>query len=166
MSCQVSHWYDNPDMQTLPRTRSLGTVRYGDLVASVAEHVAIALGEDLNRRRHVTDAEDPRYVTLLAVQQALSAVNPDLEIVAIDPKRLKTCSRKIANEAVPFMKAWKQGFRFPPIIIDSGARGVFLHDGRHRSCSAARLGIPEIEAIDLKDVDLGPLERWFKAQEA
>jgi len=152
-------------MPNLPRTRSLGTVRYGDLVTFVAEHVAIALGEDLIRRRHVTDAEDPRSVTLLAVQQALSAVNPDLEIVAIDPKCLKACSRKIAHETAAFVEAWKQGFRFPPIIIDSGARGAFLHDGRHRSCSAARLGIPEIEAIDLKDIDLDPLDQWLKAQE-
>lgn len=154
-------------MPTTPRIRALGTVKYSDLVQSVAEHVATALGQGLNRKRNVTDAEDPRSVNLLAIQQALSAINPDLKIVAINPKRLKACSRQIVQEVAPFMEAWKEGFRFPPILIDSGRKtGIFLHDGRHRSCAAARLGIPEIEAIDLKGVDLIPLDQWLETQEA
>lgn len=145
---------------------SLGTVRYGDLMESVSKHVVVAVTEYLNDLRHVTDAEDPRHVTLLAAEEVLTAVNPELEIVVIDPKILRACSRQISGEVAPFIKAWKQGFRFPPIIIDSGRKsGGMLHDGRHRSCSAARLCIPGIEAIDLKDINLEPLDQWLKRRE-
>lgn len=146
--------------------RPLGSVKYNDLVESVSKHVIVPVAWYLNELRHVTDAEDPRHVTILAAEEALNAVNPELEIVAIDPKSLRACSRQISGEVGPFIKAWKQGFRFPPIIIDSGQKtGGMLHDGRHRACSAARLGIPNIEAIDLKGVNLEPLDQWLKSRE-
>lgn len=147
--------------------RPAGTLRYADLIPSVAEHVAIGLAEELNARRHVKDDDDPRYVNLLAAQEAGRQINPTLEVVYIDPKRLKACVRQIVDEIAPYKEAWAGGFRFPPIIIHSGHKiGSMLYDGRHRSCAAARLGIPEIEAIDLKDVDLDPLDRWLQSQES
>lgn len=146
--------------------RPVGSVRYADLIPFVAEHVAIGLAEELNAKRKVTDSDDPRHVNLFAAQSAGVQVNPELPIVYIDPKRLKACSKQVVSEIASYVEARKKGKRFPPVVINSGRKiGEMLHDGRHRSCSAARLGIPEIEAIDLKDVDLDPLERWLQGQE-
>jgi len=96
------------------------------------------------------------------VGDALLSDNPEIDLVMIDPKRLKACGRLTGAVHTwlvrKYEKSFRRGDQFPPIIVDSGARKMLV-EGAHRACSAERAGILEIEALDVASVDLEALLR-------
>ncbi len=88
---------------------------------------------------------------------ALDFDNPEIDLVMVDPKRLKACGRMTgavhAGLVRKYEKLFRRGDQFPPIVVNSSARKMLV-EGAHRACSAERAGIPKIEALDVASVDL------------
>lgn len=150
------------------KVRKIGTVKFNDLVPQVSWDVAGAIAAALNARRNVHETYDPEFVSPQGAKLAAQATNPELAIVLVDPKKLKACASEVVEqEEIPkYVEAWKGGARFPPVVVNSRhVADKMLHEGWHRSCSAARAEIPEIEAIDVAGVDVEALDRWIRSKE-
>lgn len=143
-------------------------MKFNDLMLQVSWDVAGALAAALNLKRNVQETYDPEFVSPQGARMAAQALNPELAIVLVDPAKLKACSPEVVgrDETPKYEEAWKSGARFPPVVVNSRWSGnKMLHEGWHRSCSAERVGIPEIEAIDVVAIDLEELDRWIRSKE-
>lgn len=155
-------------MGTSRKVRKIGTVRYSDLVPGTARDVAGALAAALNARRKVTETYDPEFVSPAGAQAAAAALGLELDIALVDPGKLKSCTPEVLarSEIARYETAWKEGARFPPVVIDSRLTWrKMLHEGWHRTCSAQRVGLTELEAIDVGSADFEKLDRWIKERQ-
>lgn len=150
------------------KVRKIGTVKFSELIPGVGRDVAIGIASRLNAKHNVTDTYDPQFINVLVAETAAKAVSLELDIVMVDPGKLKACTPLVRSrpEIPRYEEAWRKGDRFPPIVVDSSLTWPkMLHEGWHRACSAARVGIPEIEAIDIGTADLEAMDGWIKERQ-
>ncbi len=138
------------------RVEVVGTALFSELPPDLRWDFSLGVTEALKRMYgHLLpkgyDFGTPR------IGDALLADNPEIDLVSVDPKKLKACGRMTgavhAGLVRKYEKAFRRGDQFPPIVVDSDARNMLV-EGAHRACSAERAGIQEIEALDVASVDL------------
>lgn len=132
----------------------MGVVSYSDLSAELRWDFALGVTEALEREYKTPKGFSfgtPRVAAVLLSE------NPEIEIVAVDPRRLKACARMKGayhtGIVEKYRKAYLRGADFPPIVINSSLRNM-LCEGAHRACAAERAGVKEIGALDVASIAL------------
>ena len=142
------------------RVRKIGTVRLNAMDRGAAEDALVGIQAAINWGRNVSDPYDPQSVTILAVGMAAKEVNPELDLVLVDPAFLG------AVAAIEQAGGVETPAKLPSVVIHSKLPVKrMLVEGWHRAASAERAGVPEIEAVDVASMDLKPFEDWLRARE-
>ena len=148
--------------------RQIGTIRFNDMAPGLAYDAAGAIAAALNEKRGVSETYDPEFVHVQGAKAAAHTVKLELPLVLVSPAKLKAGTPDILEspELPEYERAWKEGRRFPPVVVDSrlGLRKM-LREGFRRTCSAERAGMTEIEAVDVGSVDLRPLDAWLRERQ-
>lgn len=155
-------------MVTAAKVQKIGTVKFNELIPGVAWDVAAAVAAALNARRGVTETYDPEFIGVQGAKAAANAAKLELDIVMVDPAKLKACSAEILEhpETEVYEKAWKEGQRFPPVVINSMLSWrKMLQEGWRRTCGAARAKASFIEAIDVAGADLKGMDAWLRERQ-
>ena len=143
------------------KVRAIGEVRYADLSPEFRWDFATGVTEALSRKYGKLIPRDNAFGTG-RVLNALLSDNPVVEIVAVDPRRLKACQRMsgAVHTAMTerYRKAYLRGDEFPPIVVNSNLKDMLV-EGLHRACAADRADVVEISALDVASVDLEALLR-------
>lgn len=155
-------------MVTAVKVQKIGTVRFNDLMPAPAWDVASAIAAALNARRGVTEDYDPEFVHVQGAKAATHAAKLELDLVMVDPGKFKVCTPEVLElpETSTYEKAWKEGQRFPPVVINSRLSWrKMLQQGRRRACAASRAGLTAIEAIDIAVAELGSMDAWIRERQ-
>ena len=143
------------------RVKSIGSVHYSDLSPEFRWDFATGVTEALDRKYGRLVPRNNAFGTG-RVLKALLSDNPVVDVVAVDPKRLKACKRMsgAVHTAMveKYRKAYLRGDEFPPIVINSNLKDMLV-EGLHRACAASQADIAEISALDVASVNLEALLR-------
>jgi len=143
------------------RVEVIGAVAFSSLGPDLRWDVSLGVTEALKRDygHSLPDGYDfgtPR------ISDVLLSDDPEIDVVTVDPKKLKACPRLTGAYHVgtvrKYEKAFLRGDQFPPIVIDSGTRKMLV-EGAHRACAAERAEVPEIQALDVASIDLEEVVR-------
>lgn len=136
---------------------SVGVASYSQLTPELQWDFAVGVTRALDREYGKEIPSGFSFGTP-RVANALHSDDTEIEIVAVDPRRLKACvrmkGRYDTGTVEKYRKAYLRGTDFPPIVINSSLRNM-LCEGYHRSCAAERAGVEEINALDVASIDLG-----------
>lgn len=138
------------------KVRVVGSVHYSDLSPEFRWDFALGVTEALERKYGQSLPRGNSFGTGRIVHALLSD-NPVVEVVALDPKRLKACKRMSGAVHTAmierYRKAYLRGDEFPPIVVNSSLKDMLV-EGLHRACAADRADVVEISALDVASIDL------------